>query len=221
MKEESQPMRIHLAPHVLVETVGDKVVLLDTSTTLVHTLPSTQVVSVDTETRVLTLHKDASHEQHALEPFTEKAENVSGITRRAAVGLGGVAVTSSLLTFSLPVAAAASSEGEQLPQIFGVWVVSGGSGNLNFDIDVDDARPFLVDGVRWTLKIEGRSETTDSDRVVDYDDDDEVVWQTAIPGSFANSGDILKGTITDGTTTIAVVFVEPEPYSSYYSSSGN
>ena len=229
MKEESQPMRIHLAPHVLVETVGDKVVLLDTKTTTVYSLPAESVSLGDIGEQAFDVDQSAQAEVSKLRDLGVVLSDNSGVSRRSVVGIGGAAVGGLVLSMSLPLSAAASSSSNTDSTVFGEWGSTGkqldGDGieliSIGVKVFFDPADfPTLVGAAdTWTLIIFGSSFL-----LTNFDFGDNAVEFTffsqesleevdkLLVGFSTAQGD-LPGVMSDGTRSVPVVFVVPPYYS--------
>jgi len=102
-------MQFQLTPHAAIETVGDRIMLLDSTSGEVVTLPAEGVVTIDAERGIIAI--DDRHTD-TIAFFLERnlgAPRRPGIDRRSVITASGAIAGGGLVALSLPMAAAASS----------------------------------------------------------------------------------------------------------------
>jgi hypothetical protein len=224
-------MRIYLAPHVLVERVGDSVVLLDTEARNVYSLPEDAVSFPTAQNTTLELDRSLYAEVRNLCELGLATTDKQGLSRRAVVGMGGVAMGGTLLTLSLPLSAAASSG--SVGTVFGTWALESFNADVNgavrilirVNFDPNDFTTLQGDLDDWTLTIFGRVfDLVENEYYPGYDIEFDRTDQNSLDKMEELSQRIdadpiepptdISGTMSDGTRTAEIVFEfdPPEPY---------
>jgi hypothetical protein len=158
-RRKAPPVNIQLAPFVTAERVGDTVVLLNSRTHSVYSLPTGIVADVSGNTLTMSLLATPDHiydlAKHQLIDTPPTA-----VSRRGFLSLTTATVGGGLVAMSLPTVAVASSMPAQTVQ--GAWWVTGTANSTDVDalsirIDLSGQVGLVYDEDTWTVSFFNRT----------------------------------------------------------------
>ena len=227
-------MRITLAEHVIAEIVGDQLFLLDSLEKQVYSIPFSDVMEWDPSTRTLIGKPSVTSVLQVLCDKGGAGLGAGAISRRGVVTAGGALVGGGVLAFALPQGALASSHSSSSGStgFRGAWQPTTDYQNnpqydgdflelVSFTFGLREEDVFSVFGLDkdLTLTVLGRSHNI-TDRDPDYDITvvfdfvhDRTLDEEKPTEALANlvaSDENIEGTLSDGTTTIDVLFIRQD-----------